>query len=169
MKKPIQFHYHSGIYTLETVQQLPIGMDKAWQFFSSPSNLKEITPPSMQFDVTSPHVNEKMFQGQIISYRVAPFPGIKTNWVTEITHVKDKEYFIDEQRFGPYSMWHHTHKFKEIPGGVEMHDIVNYKVPLAFFGRLAHQLMVQRRLQQIFTYRYTKLQELFGTMENRHL
>ena len=103
-----------------------------------------------------------MFQGQLIQYIVTPIAGIKTKWVTEITHVKDKEYFVDEQRFGPYDLWHHKHFIKEIPGGVEMEDIVDYKIPFGVIGQLVHPILVAPKLKEIFTYRRKKLIELFG-------
>lgn len=106
--------------------------------------------------------DEKMYAGQIIKYTVTPVLGLPLGWVTEITHVKDNEYFVDEQRFGPYSLWHHKHFIKAIPGGVEMIDIVDYKLPLGILGRIAHPLFVKRQLNQIFNYRYNKLIELFG-------
>lgn len=149
------------IYTLHTVQKLPISLEEAWSFFSSPHNLKVITPDYMGFDILSGGEKE-MFPGQIIQYVVTPIAGIKTKWVTEITHVKDKEYFVDEQRFGPYSLWHHKHFLKEIPGGVEMEDIVDYKLPLGILGRMVHPLLVGPKLKEIFSYRKEKLVELFG-------
>lgn len=149
------------IYTLHTVQKLPITLDQAWEFFSSPHNLKVITPDYMGFHILSGG-DRPMFSGQIIQYVVTPVGGIKTKWVTEITHVKDKEYFVDEQRFGPYSLWHHKHFLKEIPGGVEMEDIVDYKLPFGVFGRMVHPFLVEPKLKEIFSYRRKKLVELFG-------
>ena len=149
------------IYTLHTIQKLPISLDEAWEFFSSPHNLKVITPDYMGFDILSGGDRE-MFPGQIIQYVVTPIAGIKTKWVTEITHVKDKEFFVDEQRFGPYALWHHKHFLKVIPGGVEMEDIVDYKLPFGYLGRLAHPFLVAPKLKEIFSYRKDKLEELFG-------
>jgi ligand-binding SRPBCC domain-containing protein len=103
-----------------------------------------------------------MFPGQIIQYIVTPVLGIKTNWVTEITHVIDQQYFVDEQRFGPYALWHHKHFLKEVPGGVEMEDIIDYKVPFGLLGRLVHPILVKPKLSEIFDYRKIKLEELFG-------
>ena len=103
-----------------------------------------------------------MFAGQIIQYIVTPVLGIKTKWVTEITHVVNKQYFVDEQRFGPYSLWHHKHFIKEIEGGVEMEDIIDYKVPFGILGQLAHPILVKPKLEEIFNYRTKKLEELFG-------
>jgi len=150
------------IYRLEKTQQLPISMDKAWSFFSSPSNLAEITPDHMGFEILS-GAAEEMYAGQIITYTVRPLLGIPLTWVTEITHVKSGSYFVDEQRFGPYALWHHKHFFKEIDGGVECTDIVDYKLPMGILGQLAHSLFVKRQLQSIFDYREDKLNALFGT------
>ena len=150
------------IYTLHTKQNLPITVDQAWEFLSSPANLKTITPDYMSFDILS-GADRPMFPGQIIQYIVTPVLGIKTKWVTEITHVKDKEYFVDEQRFGPYALWHHKHFIKEIDGGVVMEDIIDYKVPFGWLGQLVHPILVKPKLEEIFSYRTTKLEELFGT------
>jgi len=105
-----------------------------------------------------------MFPGQIIQYKVSPFPIYSTKWVTEITHVKDGEYFVDEQRFGPYALWHHKHFITPIEGGVAMEDIIDYKIPFGIFGQLAHPIVVKKQLKQIFAYREQKLIELFGTI-----
>ena len=149
------------IYTFHKKQNLPISVEQAWEFLSSPANLKTITPDYMSFDILS-GADRPMFPGQIIQYIVTPLLGIKTKWVTEITHVKDKEYFVDEQRFGPYSLWHHKHFIKEIKGGVEMEDIIDYKVPMGILGQLMHPILVKPKLEEIFKYRTTKLEELFG-------
>ena len=149
-------------YTLKTVQRLPISLDQAWDFFSSPRNLKEITPAYMNFRVLTNSDSEKMFAGQIITYRVSPLLGIPMFWMTEITNVRDHEYFIDEQRFGPYALWHHKHFFKEIPGGVEMTDFLDYKLPLGFLGNIAHALFVRRQIESIFEYRRRVLIDRFG-------
>ncbi|GEQ86019.1 hypothetical protein ULMS_15270 [Patiriisocius marinistellae] len=149
------------IYTLHAKQRVPITMQKAWDFLSNPKNLKTITPDYMGFEILS-GADRAMYPGQIIQYIVTPVLGIKTKWVTEITHVKDLEYFVDEQRFGPYSLWHHKHFIKEIEGGVEMEDIVDYKVPMGFLGQLAHPFLVKPKLDEIFEYRRKKLIELFG-------
>jgi len=157
----ISFRVHSGIYSLESSQFLNIGIERAWNFFSSPENLTTITPPHMGFVITSA-TPAKMFPGQIITYKLSPLPGIKINWVTEIAHVSEGEFFVDEQRFGPYAMWHHVHRFEEKNGRVFMTDSISYKLPLGIFGRIAHLLFVKRQLKQIFEYRETKLNELFG-------
>lgn len=153
-------------YRLEFTQKIPVSLDVAWDFFSSPQNLSEITPESMTFDVTSPiKEDEKMYPGMIITYKVSPLFGIKLNWMTEITHVKDKKYFIDEQRFGPFAFWHHNHHFEEIEGGVLMHDILHYAIGYSFIGTLANEIIVAKKVKEIFNYRYKKVKELFGTVE----
>ena len=154
---------HSGIYTLSVRQKLPISLEEAWSFLSDPTNLKMITPDYMRFEITSDtQPGNTMFEGQIISYRVSPLPGIRMNWVTEITHVEHQRYFVDEQRFGPYIMWHHEHWLDPIEGGVDMLDRVSYKIPLGPLGKLAQAIMVRRQLQGIFDYRIDKLHEVFG-------
>lgn len=130
---------------------------------SEPKNLKEITPDYMGFNILS-GADRPMYAGQIIQYIVTPVLGIKTKWVTEITHVVDGSYFVDEQRFGPYSLWHHKHFIKEIDGGVEMEDIVDYKIPFGWLGQLMHPILVKPKLNEIFRYRTAKLEELFGTI-----
>lgn len=149
------------IYRLHQKQNLPITKQEAWDFLSDPKNLKVITPDYMGFHILS-GADRPMFAGQIIQYIVTPVLGIKTKWVTEITHVIDGEYFVDEQRFGPYSLWHHKHFIKEIDGGVEMEDIIDYKVPMGILGQLVHPILVKPKLKQIFDYRTKKLEELFG-------
>jgi ligand-binding SRPBCC domain-containing protein len=149
------------IYTLHSKQNLPITLEEAWDFLSNPKNLKIITPNYMGFKTLSGD-DRPMFSGQIIQYIVTPVLGIPMKWVTEITHVQDKKYFVDEQRFGPYSLWHHKHFLKEIPGGVEMEDIIDYKVPMGIIGQLAHPFLVAPKLKEIFEFRRKKLIELFG-------
>jgi ligand-binding SRPBCC domain-containing protein len=151
-----------AVYSIKTVQKIPVSLDKAWDFFSSPANLQAITPAKMGFTIISKHHGEKMYAGQIIEYKVKPVLGIPLYWMTEITQVKDKEYFIDEQRFGPYSLWHHQHHFKAIEGGVEMTDIIHYKNPMWLLGDIANSLFVKKQLAGIFDYRYKKVEELFG-------
>ncbi|MFY7757908.1 MAG: SRPBCC family protein [Flavobacterium stagni] len=149
------------IYTLHAKQFLPITLDEAWDFFSDPMNLNTITPDDMGFKTLS-GADRKMYPGQIIQYIVTPLLNIPMKWVTEITHVDHKKFFVDEQRFGPYALWHHKHFFKEVPGGVEMEDIVDYKLPMGILGQLMHPILVKPRLHQIFDYRRKKLIELFG-------
>lgn len=155
----------SKVYSFKTVQKIPIGLDKAWDFFSNPANLQEITPGNLGFKIISKHHGDKMYAGQVIEYQVSPVLGIPLYWMTEITHVKDREYFVDEQRYGPYSMWHHQHHFKIIEGGVEMTDIIHYRLPLWFLGDIANSLFVKKQLQQIFDYRFKRVEEVFGTLK----
>ena len=149
------------IYRLHKKQNLPITVDEAWEFLSSPKNLKTITPDYMGFHILS-GADKEMFPGQIIQYIVTPVLGLKTKWVTEITHVVDKKYFVDEQRFGPYALWHHKHFINPIEGGVEMEDIIDYKLPMGFLGQLMNPILVKPKLKEIFDYRQKKLIELFG-------
>ncbi len=153
------------IFELEKTQQLPISIEQAWEFLSSPSNLAKITPPYMGFEITSGFKGEKMYSGQVISYFVKPVAGIPLRWVTEITHVNEPNYFVDEQRFGPYTFWHHKHFLKAIPGGVEMRDLIHYALPLGPLGSLANNLFVKKQLNDIFTYRKFVLEEMFGKMK----
>lgn len=150
------------IYTLHKKQNLPITIEQAWNFLSDPKNLNTISPDYMGFRILS-GADRPMFAGQIIQYIVTPVLGIKTKWVTEITHVIDQHYFVDEQRFGPYALWHHKHFIKPIDGGVEMEDIIDYKLPFGILGQLAHPVLVKPKLEEIFNYRTKKLEALFGT------
>ena len=151
------------IYQISKTIKLKMNMDQAWSFFSNPNNLKIITPPSLNMLITS-QGQDKMYPGMIINYKVHPILGIPLPWVTEITQVIENKYFVDEQRFGPYRMWHHQHLFKEIPGGVEARDIVDYIMPFGPLGSLVHSLFVSRQLNQIFEYRTKVLSEKFGLL-----
>lgn len=151
-------------YHLTFHQKLPISLAVAWDFFSSPLNLAKITPAEMSFTVTSQiDPQQKMYPGMIITYKVSPIKGIKLDWMTEITQVNEKNYFIDEQRFGPYKFWHHQHHFKAIEGGTEMNDILTYGLPMGILGRMANHIYVAKKLQEIFELRKKKVTELFGT------
>ncbi len=150
------------LYRLETKQFLPISITEAWDFFSSPENLKEITPDHMGFHITS-RPAKKMYPGMLITYIVTPLLGIKMRWCTEISQVVENEYFIDEQRFGPYNMWHHQHHFKVVDGGVEMTDIVHYGIPFGILGQLANWLFVKKQLKEIFDYRKKAVEKKWPT------
>jgi ligand-binding SRPBCC domain-containing protein len=143
-------------------QKLHLTVREVWNFISSPDNLKEITPGNMGFIVTSNNGSEKMYPGMIITYKVSPILGIKLNWVTEITQVKDYEYFVDEQKIGPYSMWHHLHKIEPVDDGVLMTDVVTYQPPFGFIGAIANSIIIKDRLQQIFEYRSIALGKKIG-------
>lgn len=154
-------HYMS-LHQLTSKQYLPITAGIAWEFLSDPENLKTITPDYMNFEILSGS-NRSMYPGQIIQYKVTPFKGYSTRWVTEITHVKEGEYFVDEQRFGPYALWHHKHFVNEINEGIEMEDIIDYKIIFGLLGQSIHPI-IKRQLLQIFNYREQKLNELFGSI-----
>lgn len=148
------------IYRLYEKQTLGIDLETAWDFFSDPKNLSKITPKDMNFTVTS-ELPEKMYPGLVITYKVSPLLGLPLTWVTEITHMVEKSYFVDEQRFGPYKFWHHTHTFRETESGLEMEDIVYYGLPYGIFGRMAHPVIVKGQLRNIFIYRYKILEKMF--------
>lgn len=147
--------------TLVFKQFLPISLEQAWDFFSSPKNLNEITPANMHFQIK--YLSEaKMYQGMLIHYKISPFLNIPMNWVTKITDVVGHEYFIDEQLQGPYKLWHHEHHFKAVEGGVEMTDVLHYDIGMSVLGSIAGAIFVHRQVRGIFEYRKTKLEELFG-------
>ncbi len=149
----------SGIYTLTSEQILPLSLEKAWEFFTLPTNLDKITPGEMEFRITNNPPN-KTYKGQIITYKIGILPGISSNWVTEITHLEDRQFFVDEQRFGPYAMCHHEHHFKEISANeVLMTDIVNYKMPFGILGDLFGGKLVTNKVKFIFESRYTILEK----------
>jgi ligand-binding SRPBCC domain-containing protein len=155
-------------YHLKFEQKLPVPLAETWDFFTSPLNLAKITPPEMAFKVTSNfEPGAKVYPGMIITYNVSPLLGIKMNWTTEITHVKEMEYFVDDQRSGPYKIWHHEHHFKEIKGGVLMTDILSYAVPFWFAGELANTFFVRNEIEKIFTYREKAVNEMFGVYKER--
>ena len=149
-------------YQFQRKQKIKSTIDEIWEFISSPSNLKEITPDYMGFDITSKNIPDKMYAGMIISYDVRPLLGFKTTWVTEITQIIDKKYFIDEQRVGPYSLWHHQHIIESIEDGVIMTDIVSYQPPFGILGALANSLIIKNKLNEIFDFRTKAIEKRFG-------
>jgi ligand-binding SRPBCC domain-containing protein len=151
--------------SLDILTRLPVSLEQAWDFFSSPENLGKITPADMNFRITSGNGSDKAYPGMIITYKVSPIMGIPMQWVTEITQVVESVYFIDEQKSGPYKFWHHQHHFRAIDGGTEMHDILHYALPFGFLGNFTDKLIVKKRLDFIFQYRSHKLEELFGTLD----
>ena len=150
------------VYTLCETLKIPSTIEKVWDFISSPRNLKNITPDYMGFEVITKNLPEKMYPGMIISYKVSPLLGIKMLWVTEITHVSEFRYFVDEQRVGPYKMWHHQHLLEPLTDGVLMTDIVDYQPPIGILGSIANQLIIKKQLNEIFAFRTKKLNEVFG-------
>lgn len=153
----------SGIYTLTSEQILPLTLEKAWEFFTVPTNLDKITPAEMKFKITN-NPPPKTYRGQIITYKIGILPGINSNWITEITHLEDRKFFVDEQRFGPYAMWHHEHHFEQISEGkVKMTDIVNFKLPLGFLGDLFGGAIIKNKVISIFKSRFDILNKTFGS------
>lgn len=155
---------YKKIYHKRYEQNIPISIEEAWDFFKSPANLKRITPDYMGFEITTPFDISQMYEGQLITYIVKPVLGIPMRWCTEITHIQDKKHFIDEQRFGPYSMWHHEHWFSEIDGGVKMIDQLSYALPFSLIGQLANSIFVSKQVDEIFETRKVAVDELFGKM-----
>jgi ligand-binding SRPBCC domain-containing protein len=147
------------LYQLKIKQLLSISLDEAWSFFTNPENLSELTPDWLNLKITS-NLPDEMYEGMIISYKVHPILGIPINWVTEITTVKEKNFFIDEQRFGPYKFWHHQHHFKEMDNGVEMEDIVSYALPFDPLSRTMNKLLVGNKVKKIFEFRKEALKKL---------
>jgi len=151
------------IYSLKRVQNIPTTLDKAWDFFTSPLNLAQITPQELKFHILSSNAFDHVYAGQLIEYKLSPLRGYRVYWMTEITHVVPYRYFVDEQRRGPYRLWHHQHHFREIEGGVEMTDIVHYQLPLGVLGAMARRFFVGRQLERIFAYRREKIAAIFGS------
>lgn len=164
----IKITKQSGIYTLTSEQILPISLEKAWDFFTVPTNLDKITPQDMKFEITN-NPPDTTYLGQIITYKIGILPLIKSNWITEITHFVNpllapdkKGFFVDEQRFGPYAMWHHEHHFEETPeGSVKMTDIVNFKLPLGLLGDIIAGFFVKNKVKFIFESRFRILIDIF--------
>jgi ligand-binding SRPBCC domain-containing protein len=150
----------AAMYQLKSVQTIQTDLNTAWDFFSSPKNLQVITPDYMGFIIQG-ELPEKMYEGMFISYKVSPFLGIKLDWTTEITHIRELSFFVDEQRVGPYKIWHHEHHFKETSQGIEMTDIVSYLPPFGILGKLVQPVLIAPKLKEIFDFRYRKVEELF--------
>lgn len=151
-----------GFYQFKQQQMFNQPIEKLWEFISNPKNLKEITPDYMGFDIMSDGLSDEMYKGMIISYKVSPVLGIKTTWVTEITQVEQGKYFVDEQRIGPYKLWHHQHFLEATENGTLMSDIISYQPPFGVLGNVANSLMIKKKLEEIFNYRQKRLIELFG-------
>lgn len=148
-------------HSFRSKQLVPASLEQTWAFFSNPANLQQITPPDMGFRVISKFQDSSIYAGQLIEYTVSPLLGIPLYWMTEITHVDPLHYFVDEQRFGPYRFWQHQHHFNAVPGGVEMIDIVHYRLPLGWLGDLANRLFVREKLNRIFQYRFQAVESRF--------
>jgi ligand-binding SRPBCC domain-containing protein len=148
------------MYQFKRTQLVKTDLQTCWDFFSSPKNLKKITPPYMGFDVLLA-IPEKMYPGLMIEYTVKPVFSIPMKWITEITHVEPLKFFVDEQRKGPYKIWHHEHHFESVENGVLMTDIVSYELPMGFLGRMVHPFIVEKKLKEIFDYRFKVVEEYF--------
>lgn len=152
-----------AVYQIREEQLFHAGLDELWDFISSPANLKEITPPYMGMEITSEQLPEKMYPGMMISYHLRPLLGIRMPWLTEITQVREPWYFVDEQRVGPYALWHHEHGLVEEEEGVRMSDIITYRLPMGPLGDLAQQLFVRKQLKGIFDFRRAILENKFNS------
>lgn len=150
------------VFSFSQVQIIPAPLSDVWRFFSSADNLTAITPASMQFRIISKYHGATIYPGQIIEYKIKPFWGISWYWMTEITQVENEVFFVDEQRYGPYSLWHHQHHFKKVEGGIEMTDIVHYKIPYGILGDFVNKLYVGKELKRIFEFRKARIEEIFG-------
>jgi len=150
------------IYRLHRRQFLPITLEEAWPFFSTPRNLERITPAFLNFEITS-EVPDDIYPGLIITYRIAAVAGVPMTWATEIKHVERLRRFVDEQRIGPYRFWFHEHTFRAVRGGIEMEDTVHYAMPWGLFGRLVHGVFIRARLNAIFDFRREYLASLWPT------
>lgn len=142
-------------------QILPADTERVWAFFATPKNLDELTPPDLKFRILTA-VPEEMYAGLLIAYRISPLAGVWLRWVTEIRHIREREYFVDEQRIGPYRLWYHEHHFEAVPGGTKMTDRVTYEIGWGPLGWLAGKLWVDRQLAEIFDYRAQRVAEVFG-------
>ena len=151
-----------GFHQFKRVQHINTNLDELWDFISSPNNLSVITPPNMGFNIISENLPTRMYPGMIVAYKVKPLSGIKMTWVTEITHIEEKRYFVDEQRIGPYKLWHHEHILEEVTNGIQMMDIVSYKPPFGLIGSFANSLFIKKQLNDIFNYREEALNNLFS-------
>ncbi|MCG8701489.1 MAG: SRPBCC family protein [Bacteroidales bacterium] len=151
-----------GFFQFKRTKRIDASHQEVWKFISNPQNLGKITPPQMGFLITS-DLPAEMYAGMIISYKVKPLLGIPVTWVTEITSVEKGRYFVDEQRIGPYSMWHHQHIIEPSSNGngVIMHDIVSYKPPFGFIGSMINHLVIDRKLNEIFNYREIAINKFF--------
>jgi len=153
------------IHQIKREQFLNANIEDVWEFVSSPFNLKKITPDYMNFNITSKDLEKEMYPGMMICYKVTPLLRIPTNWVTEITHVQKYKLFVDEQRVGPYKIWHHEHLFKVEKNGVLMVDIISYKLPFGIIGRLVNKLFIKKKLNKIFNYRFNRMNDIFNNKE----
>lgn len=149
------------MYRLRNTQKLPISLDEAWEFLSNPNQLENITTDELSFQKLH-DIPDKMYEGMLMQLRLKPFLRIQLDWLTEITHIKEKEYFIDEQRLGPFRFWHHEHRVLPIEGGVEIQDTVHYVMPFSILGRFVHWLFLRKQLENIFNFREEAIEKVFS-------
>lgn len=152
------------IHYLHREQVIPASVDTVWPFFCNPHNLNAITPPDMNFEIIAGG-DVKMYEGQVIEYRVEFIRGVRSLWLTEIAHVRENGYFVDEQRIGPYRFWYHEHFFEAVANGVKMTDHVTYAMPFGVLGDVVHAAWVGGRLKSIFDFRYGKIADIFGSAQ----
>ena len=149
------------MHILEREIILDTDPDTLWEFLSTPVNLNDLTPPELHFQILS-EVPEKMYNGLTILYEIQiPFFG-KRRWLTEIKHIEEGTFFVDEQRVGPYKLWYHQHRIEALDKKSRMIDRVCYQLPFGVLGLLVHRLWVKNMLETIFSYRTTRLAERFG-------
>ena len=152
------------MYRMEDSIVVPVGLEEAWNFFSNPDNLQKLTPTDIGFEPKTKSQPKAMYPGFFITYRVAPLLGIKMTWATEITQVQHQQYFVDEQRLGPYKIWHHEHHFEAIyEHSTKVTDIIHYALPLGFLGKMAHPIVIKPKLTEIFDFRKKRIEEIFGS------
>ena len=147
------------LYTLESNQFINKPIEEVFQFFSKPEILSVITPAKLGFKILSPNPI-KMEVGRLIDYNIY-LMGIPIHWRTLITDYEPPNMFVDQQIKGPYAMWHHTHTFHKVKGGVEIKDRVVYSIPFGFLGRLLNYLWIKRDLNNIFLHRKKVIDKLF--------
>ena len=148
-------------HILKKEQFLPISIEEAWAFFSTPKNLAKITPKEMGFIIKSDLADEEIYEGMKIEYTVKPVLGIPLKWITRIGKTESPFFFTDVQEKGPYKLWEHTHIFEEKDNGVLVKDEVKYQLPFGLFGDIAHSLFVKNKLKSIFNYRSSVLLKMF--------
>ena len=148
------------MYQIKKKQIVKADLATCWSFFSSPYNLKKITPTHMGFEVLT-EIPEKIHEGLMIEYRVKPLLGIPTKWVSQISKVEEKKFFIDEQCSGPYKEWHHEHHFKQVDEGTEITDLITYQMPFGLLGKIVHPFIVKKKLESIFNYRNKAIKDIF--------
>jgi ligand-binding SRPBCC domain-containing protein len=153
------------LYSFSSQQKLPISLEEAWNFLTDANNLKLLTPPELNM-VVQYGTERGMYPGQLIEYSVTPLPFYKTNWVTHITQVKEKKFFVDEQMYGPYATWHHKHFISELNGGTLMEDLIHYRLPFGALGKLGAPF-VRKKLEEIFRFRESALIKHFGVFEEK--